>query len=67
MFADGFNRHAEEFGNEFLGEPDGFILIAHFQTPLSGLGSENEKLRRAVADLYFPVAHRKVRHRSLLF
>lgn len=53
VLADGFHRNSEEFGNELLGEPDSFILVAHFQTPLSGLSREDEKLRRAIADLFF--------------
>lgn len=57
MLIDRWDGHIKELGNEFLGEPDGFLFIAHFQALLASLGRKDQELRRAVADLFFLVAH----------
>ena len=57
VFVDGWNRDLKQPCHQLLGEPDGFILVAHFQPVPAGLGGENKKLSGGVADVLF-VGHK---------
>ena len=46
--------------HQLLGEPDGLVLVAHFQPVAAGLGREDEKLSSGIADVLF-VGHRDLK------
>ena len=52
VFVDRWDRDIEEFGDEFLGEPDGFVLETHLKLIFSGLAGENEELGGGIADVH---------------
>jgi hypothetical protein len=51
VLIDGWNGNIKQSTHQFLGQPDGFSLIAHFNSISATLCGENQKLRRTVADL----------------
>ena len=50
MFIDSGYADGKKLRHELLRKPDGFILIAGFNTLFPGLPGENQKFRRAVAN-----------------
>jgi len=53
MLVDCRHSDAEQNGDEFLSEPDGFVLDTNFDAFFPGLRGEDEELGGAVADLEF--------------
>jgi hypothetical protein len=57
MFIDGSHVNIKKRRHQFLGQPDGFILVPGFDALLSGLDRKDQELSRAVADQLVFLSH----------